>query len=290
MVPADQRADRAGRSGGCVPGRRREPGGTTRYDLPGARLSTAGLASLVYGFTKAVTDGWSSARTLTLIALGVVLLGAFVVVEPRSTSPLLPLRVVLERNRGGAYLGALLNIVGLFAMFIFVSYYMQEILGYSAAKAGVAFLPFALGVIVAASASTSLPPKVGPRVAISGGLLLAALGLLWLTRIGVHTSYWTHLFPQQIVMSLGLGLAFPTLSSTALRRVRDEDAGVASALVNTTQQVGPRWARACSTRSPPRRRPPTSPPTGPASAPRRWSTGSRSRSAWGRRSWASGPW
>ncbi len=212
--------------------------GTTRYDIPGALLSTAGLVSLVYGFTKAVTDGWSSPTTLTLIAIGVILLGAFVAVEARSASPLLPLRVVTERNRGGAYLAALLLVVGMFAMFIFVSYYMQQILHYSAAKAGVAFLPFALGVIVAAGAATNLLPKVGPRIAITAGLVMSALGLLWLTQIGVHTSYWTHLLPQQIVMSLGLGLAFPALSSTALTNVHERDSGVASAMVNTTQQVG----------------------------------------------------
>ena len=212
--------------------------GKTRYDIPGALLSTAGLVSLVYGFTKAVTDGWSSSTTLTLLAVGGFLLVAFVVVEARSSSPLLPLRVVLERNRGGSYLATLLNTVGLFAMFIFVSYYMQQILGYSAAKAGVAFLPFALGVIVAAAAATSVVPKVGPRFAMSVGLAVNALGLLWLTQIGVHTSYWTHLFPQQIVMSLGLGLAFPALSSTALTKVRERDAGVASAMVNTNTQVG----------------------------------------------------
>ena len=118
-------------------------------------------------------------------------------------------------------------------MFIFVSYYMQQILHYSASKAGVGFLPFALGVIVAATAATNLLPKVGPRTAVTAGLLTTALGLLWLTQIGVHTSYWTHLFPQQIVMSLGLGLAFPALSSTALTKVRDRDSGVASAMVNT---------------------------------------------------------
>ena len=212
--------------------------GRTRYDIPGALLSTTGLVSLVYGFTKAVTDGWSSTTTLTLLAVGLFLLVAFVVAEARSTSPLLPLRVVWERNRGGSYLAALLNVVGLFGMFIFVSYYMQQVLHYSAAKAGVAFLPFALGVIVAAAAATSLLPKIGPRIAISVGLLTNALGLLWLTQIGVHTSYWTHLFPQQIVMSLGLGLAFPALSSTALTKVREQDSGVASAMVNTTQQVG----------------------------------------------------
>ena len=212
--------------------------GKTRYDIPGTLLSTAGLVSLVYGFTKAVTDGWTAKPTLTLLAVGGALLIAFVVVEARSSSPLLPLRVVLERNRGGAFLATLLNIIGLFAMFIFVSYYMQQILHYSAAKAGLGFLPFALGVIVAAGAASSLLPKVGPRFAISVGLLLNAGGLLWLTQIGVHTGYWTHLFPQQILMSLGLGLAFPALSSTALTKVRDQDAGVASAMVNTTTQVG----------------------------------------------------
>ena len=212
--------------------------GKPRYDIPGALLSTAGLVTLVYGFTKAVTDGWSSTTTLTLLAVGLALLVAFGGAEARSSSPLLPLRVVWERNRGGSYLAALLNVVGLFGMFIFVSYYMQQILHYSAAKAGVAFLPFALGVIVAAGAATNLLPKIGPRISISVGLLTNALGLLWLTQIGVHTSYWTHLFPQQIVMSLGLGLAFPALSSTALTKVREQDSGVASAMVNTTQQVG----------------------------------------------------
>jgi EmrB/QacA subfamily drug resistance transporter len=213
-------------------------GGTTHYDVPGALLSTAGLVSLVYGFTKAVTDGWSSTPTLTLLSVGVVLLAVFVVVEARSANPLLPLRIVLERNRGGSFLAATLLVVGLFAMFIFISYYMQSILGYSAAKAGVAFLPFALGVIVAAGASTNLLPKLGPRVMMTTGLALAALGLLWLTQIGVHTSYWTHVCPQLVVMSLGMGLAFTSLSNTALTNVREQDSGVASAMLNTTQQVG----------------------------------------------------
>jgi EmrB/QacA subfamily drug resistance transporter len=212
--------------------------GKTGYDIPGAVLVTAGIVSLVYGFTKAVADGWSSATTLSLVIGGVILLVAFVVVEARSAYPLLPLRVVLERNRGGAYLATLLIVVGMFAMFLFVSYYMQQILHYSAAKAGVAFLPFALGVIVAAGMATPLVPKVGPRIVISSGLLIAGGGMLWLTQIGVHTSYWTHLLPQLIVMSLGMGLAFPALSSTALTKVRLEDSGVASSLLNASQQVG----------------------------------------------------
>jgi len=212
--------------------------GTTRYDIPGALLSTAGLVSLVYGFTKAVTEGWTATTTLTLISVGVVLLAAFVVVEVRSANPLLPMRIVLERNRGGSYLAATLLVVGIFAMFIFISYYFQTILGYSAAKAGVAFLPFALGIVVAAGAATNLLPKLGPRISMTSGLVLAALGLLGLTKIGVHTSYWTHVFPQLIVMSLGMGLAFTALSSTSLTNVGERDSGVASAVLNATQQVG----------------------------------------------------
>jgi predicted MFS family arabinose efflux permease len=123
-------------------------------------------------------------------------------------------------------------------MFVFLSYYFQQVLHYSALKAGVAFLPFGAGIILAAGASSSLVPRVGPRLPMSVGLLLGALGLAWLTQIGVHTSYWTHVLPPQILASVGLGLAFPTFSSTALTRVKERDAGVASALVNTTQQVG----------------------------------------------------
>jgi MFS family permease len=213
-------------------------GGTTRYDIPGALLSTAGLVCLVYGFTKAVTDGWASVPTLVLISVATVLLAAFAVIEYRSSHPLLPLRIVAERNRGGSYLATLLTGAGLFAMFVFLSYYFQQVLHYSAVKAGVAFLPFGVGIILAAGASSSLVPRVGPRLPMSVGLLVGAGGLAWLSQIGVHTSYWTHVLPPQILTSVGLGLAFPTFSSTALTRVSERDAGVASGLVNTAQQVG----------------------------------------------------
>jgi len=212
--------------------------GSTKYDVAGALLSTAGLVCLVYGFTKAETDGWTSTPTLILLSVAIVLLVAFVFQEARTSHPLLPLRVVSERNRGGSYLATLLLGAGLFAMFVFLSYYLQSVLHYSALKAGVAFLPFAFGIIVAAAASTTLVPRVGPRLPMAGGIAVGALGLAWLTQIGVHTSYWTSVLPPELLMSLGLGLAFPALSSTALTRVKDRDSGVASALVNTTQQVG----------------------------------------------------
>jgi EmrB/QacA subfamily drug resistance transporter len=212
--------------------------GRTRYDVPGALLSTLGLVSLVYGFTKASSDGWASAPTLILLSTAVVLLAAFVLVETRSSHPLLPLRVVAERNRGGSFLASFLLGAGLFAMFVFLSYYMQTVLHYSALKAGVAFLPFAAGVIVAAGASSAIVPRIGPRIPMTSGLLVGAGGLWWLTQIGVDSSFWAAVLGPQLLMSLGLGFAFPALSSTALTNVQPRDAGVASAMVNTTQQVG----------------------------------------------------
>jgi EmrB/QacA subfamily drug resistance transporter len=212
--------------------------GSTRYDVPGALLSTLGLVSLVYGFTKASSDGWAAAQTLTFLSVAVVLLVAFVVVETRATHPLLPLRVVAERNRGGSFLASFLLGAGLFAMFVFLSYYMQTVLDYSALKAGVAFLPFAVGLILAATASSTVVPRIGPRIPMAGGLLIGAIGLGWLTQIGVDTSFWAYVFGPQILMSVGLGFAFPAISNTALTNVGPSDSGVASALVNTTQQIG----------------------------------------------------
>jgi EmrB/QacA subfamily drug resistance transporter len=212
--------------------------GTTRYDLPGAFLSTLGLVSLVYGFTKASSDGWASTPTLVFLSIAVVLLTAFVVLESRTSHPLLPLRVILERNRGGSFLASFLMGAGLFAMFVFLSYYLQTVLHYSALKAGVAFLPFAGGLILAATASASIVPRIGPRIPMASGILVGAAGLGWLSQIGVHSSFWVAVLGPLLLMSIGLGLAFPALSNTALTNVQVADSGVASAMVNTTQQIG----------------------------------------------------
>ena len=211
--------------------------GNTKYDLPGAITSTAGLVSLVYGFTKAASDGWDSGVTISYLVAAVALLVAFVVIEMRSQHPLLPLRVVLDRNRGGAFLSALLIGVGLFGVFLFLTFYLQVTLGYSALMTGVAFLPFTFGIISGAGVSAALS-RVGPRLLMSGGLLLAAIGMAMLTRIGVDTSFWTHVLPAEFVISFGLGVVFGPMSNTALVGVADHDAGVASALINTTQQIG----------------------------------------------------
>ena len=212
--------------------------GNTRYDLPGALTSTLGLVALVYGFTKASSDGWGAAATVVSLVAAGLLLVAFVVIELRSAHPLLPMRVILERNRGGAFLSALLLGVGIFGVFLFLTFYLQITLGYSALQTGVAFLPFTVGIILGAGLSAQLLTRVGPRVLMSAGLLLAAAGLVLLTRIGVDTGFWSHVFPGELIISFGMGVTFGPMSSTALVGVADHDAGVASALINTTQQIG----------------------------------------------------
>jgi EmrB/QacA subfamily drug resistance transporter len=208
------------------------------YDIPGALTSTLGLVSLVYAFTKAETDGWSSGTTLGFLAIAVVLLVVFVLIELRTNFPLLPLRVVIDRNRGGSYLTSLLVGLALFGMFLFLTYYMQGTLHYSALKTGIAFLPFSVGIVVGATVAAQLLPRVGPRVLMVVGMFMATAGLILFTQLGVHSGYPSHLLPPMIVISIGMGLVFVPLSSTALIGVDEQDAGVASALVNTTQQVG----------------------------------------------------
>jgi MFS family permease len=173
-----------------------------------------------------------------LLAAAVVLLAGFVLIELRSSYPLLPLRVVLDRNRGGSFLASLLVGIALFGTFLFLTYYLQGTLHYSALKTGFAFLPFSAGIIIAAVAASRLLPRFGPRPVMATGILLGAIGLVWFTQIGATTGYLAHVLPAEIIVSLGMGLAFVPLSSTALIGVDPEDAGVASAMVNTTQQIG----------------------------------------------------
>jgi EmrB/QacA subfamily drug resistance transporter len=212
--------------------------GDAHYDIPGAITVTLGLVALVYGFTKAETDGWASTTTVALLAAAVVMLVIFVVLELRSDHPLLPLRVVLDRNRGGSFLASLLVGAALFGMFLFLTYYLQGTLHYSALLSGFAFLPFSAGIIASAGVASQILPRIGPRNLMTAGLVMATLGMAWFTQIGPTTSYALHVLPAEIIMSLGMGLVFVPLSSTALIGVADADAGVASALVNTTQQVG----------------------------------------------------
>jgi EmrB/QacA subfamily drug resistance transporter len=212
--------------------------GRTRYDLPGVVTSTLGLVALVYGMTKAVSDGWGSSTVIGLLVAAGALLAGFVAIEVRSSHPLLPLRVVTERNRGGSFVTSLLVGTGLFGMFLFLTYYLQGTLHYSALKTGFAYLPFSLGVVIAATLASNLLPRFGPRWVMATGLAMAGAGLVLFTQLGLHSSYVTDILPAEIVMSLGLGLVFVALTSTALIGVAPRDSGVASAMVNTTQQVG----------------------------------------------------
>jgi EmrB/QacA subfamily drug resistance transporter len=212
--------------------------GEAHFDLAGAATVTLGLVSLVYGFTKADTSGWSAMSTVIFLAAAVALLVSFVVIEARTAHPLLPLRVVLERNRGGSFLVSFLVAGGLFGMFLFLTYYLQGTLHYSALKTGFAFLPFSAGIVVGATIASKLIGRAGPRNLMTFGLVISVLGLLWFAQIGVAAAYLVHVLPAEIVVSVGIGIVFVTLSSTALLGVADHDSGVASALVNATQQVG----------------------------------------------------
>ena len=212
--------------------------GDNSYDIPGVLTATAGLFSLTYGFNEAATKGWSSSTTISFLVAAVVLLIIFVAIEAKVSNPLMPLRVVTERNRGGSYLGSLVVGAGLFSMFLFLGLYLQVILGYTPLRSGFAFLPFTAGIIVFAGIASQLLPKFGPRALMVPGLIAAGVGLLLMTRITPDTSYTTHVLPSLLIMSSGMALVFIPLTSTSLHAVSSHDTGVASAMLNTSQQVG----------------------------------------------------
>ncbi len=208
------------------------------YDLVGAATVTGGLFLLVYGFTTAGSDGWSAPITMALLAGSVLLLALFVRTELRTAHPLLPLRVVLDRNRGGSFLTSLLVGSAMLGTFLFLTYFFQATLHYPALKTGFAFLPFSGGIIMGAGVASRLLPRIGPRALMVTGLLLALCGLVWFTQLGVHSTYLAHVLPPEVLVSLGMGMTFVPMSSTALIGVDPHDAGVASALLNSTQQIG----------------------------------------------------
>lgn len=210
-----------------------------KLDLPGTVVVTAALFGIVYGFSRAESHGWSNAGTLTFLIGGTVLLAIFVWLETRVAHPLLPLRVVLDRTRGASFLTVFVMGIGMFAIFLFLTYYMQLTLGYSPIKTGVAFLPMVAAMIASSTTAPSLLlPKVGPKIVVSGGFLVAAAGMAWLTQIGLDTGYATHILPALILLGLGLGGAMSVAFQGATAGVHHEDAGVASATINTSQQVG----------------------------------------------------
>ncbi|MFE0137940.1 MFS transporter [Streptomyces sp. NPDC059037] len=220
----------------------REPaGGRNRspLDIPGVVLSTLGLVALVYGFTRAESAGWSDSLTIGMFVASAVLLAAFVLTEARVKSPLLPLRVLTERNRGGVYLSLGLAVIAMFGLFLFLTYYLQIVQGYSPVKTGFAFLPMIVGMIAGSTQiGARLMTRVPPRLLMGPGFLLAAVGMLLLTQLEVGSSYAGLIMPAQLMLGLGMGTAFMPAMSLATHGVEARDAGVASAMVNTSQQVG----------------------------------------------------
>jgi EmrB/QacA subfamily drug resistance transporter len=209
-------------------------------DWPGTVLVVAGLVAVVYGFSEADIAGWGAPTTLALLAAGVVLLVAFVLVERRVQHPLLPLGVVVNRFRGGAYLAIGLSSIGVFGIFLFLTYYFQLTLAYSPVKSGLGFLPMVVAIVVASTTSSGvLMPRVGPRPLVPAGLLIGAVGLgLLAAQLGLRTSYLDWILPALLLVGAGLGLVFGCALNTATYGTGAADAGVASALVNTNQQVG----------------------------------------------------
>ena len=212
-----------------------------KLDIPGTLTVSAGLFALVYGFSNASTDKdtWHSPVTIGYLIAAGILLVAFVIIQQRSANPLLPMRILVDRNRGGAFVAMLLSAAGMFGVFLFLTYYLQENLGYTAVQTGVAFLPMC-GVLIVTSVAGSvfLSRRVSPRVMIPVGLLFGAGALVLLTHIGPHSTYAADLLPSLLLFGIGLGLIFSTAMSIATLGVLPDDAGVGSAAVNAVQQVG----------------------------------------------------
>ena len=209
------------------------------FDFAGAFTVTAGLSLLVYTLVDANSAGWASAQTLGLGALSFALIGAFYVIERRSKAPLMPFPGIFRiRTITGINVSAVLIAASLFSMFFFISLYMQQVLGYSALEAGLAYLPLAVGIIIAAGASAGLVTRFGFKPVLVTGLLVTAAGLLWFTQVDVGGSYVSDLLGPMMLAAVGLGLAFVSMTVAAVSGVEAHEAGLASGLINTSQQIG----------------------------------------------------
>jgi EmrB/QacA subfamily drug resistance transporter len=216
---------------------------TGRFDLPGAITGSLGLAALVYGLSSAATSPngvshWGDTKVIVSLVAAVVLLGAFIFTEMRSRHALMPLRIFKNRDRTGAYIIMLCTGTALFGMFFFLTIFVENVLGYSALKTGIAYLPMMLTVMAAAGVSAQLVPRIGARPLLLGGSAVATIGMFWLSRLNEHSHYASGLLGPMIVTAAGMGSLFMPLTLVALSRVDDRDAGLASSLLNTGQQIG----------------------------------------------------
>jgi predicted MFS family arabinose efflux permease len=210
-----------------------------QLDIPGVLLVSGAVFCLVYGFSNAAAHSWRTPSTYGFIAVGVVLLIAFAAWQGRAAHPLLPPRVVLDRNRGGAYLSMFVAGAGLFGTFFFLTYYLQQTLGYSPLVTGVAFLPISVGSAVASNLATIvLMPRFGPKPLVASGMLAAGGAMVWLAQLGPHTGYAAGVLGPLILAALGMGLVIAPSINTGTFGVAPQDAGVASATVTVGQQLG----------------------------------------------------
>src|SRR5438309_6618048 len=225
--------------GGALLLKRQPSQAKPRLDIPGVLLVSSGVFCLVYGFSNAAAHSWSTPSTYGFLAAGVVLLVVFAAWQGRAAHPLLPPRVVLDRNRGGAYLSMLIGTAGLFGIFLFLTYYLQQTLGYSPLITGVAFLPMSVGLIVAANLSTiTLMPRFGPKPLVAFGMLSASGGTAWLAQLGSQTGYAAGVLGPIVLAGVGMGMIIAPAINTGTFGVAPQDAGVASATVTVGQMLG----------------------------------------------------
>jgi EmrB/QacA subfamily drug resistance transporter len=216
----------------------RDEGEIRHFDAAGAVTITAGLSILVYALVDANSAGWGSPQTIGLLAVAAILLAAFVAIERRSRAPLVPFSIFRIRTITGANVVGLLVGASLFSMFYFISLYMQQVLGYSPIKTGLSYLPLAVSIILSAGIASQLVTKVGFKPILAAGMVLIAAGLLWFSQISVDGSYLADILGPSLLAAVGLGFAFVPVTIAAVSGVSDQDQGLASGLINTSQQVG----------------------------------------------------
>lgn len=216
----------------------RSEGRPGRLDLPGALTVTGGSTLLVYGLSRAATHGWSDSMTVATLAISLLLLVTFVAIESRGSHPLMPLRIFANRNRSGAYALSLAAGAAVSGMLFLLTLFLQNVLGFSPLQAGFAFLPAALSIAVGAGLTSRLIGRVGPRVPMTTGALLAAIGLFWLSAMTTQASYASDVLGPLVVLAVGLGMAFVPTSVVVLSGVKPNESGLASALLNAGRQLG----------------------------------------------------
>jgi predicted MFS family arabinose efflux permease len=206
--------------------------------MAGALTSTVGMASLVYAFIRAASSGWGDSQTLGAFAIAAVLLGLFLITESRAGQPITPLRLFADRGRSGSYLARLLLVAGMFGMFFFLTQFVQDILGFSPLRAGVAFVPMTVILFAVSRTAPWLMSRFGPKRLMVTGLLPVVAGMAWLSRLTPGTGYLSGILGPMLLMGAGMGMVFVPLTMASLAGVRKQDSGAASSMVNVTQQVG----------------------------------------------------